>query len=170
MGRCESLRPGVSCCGANASRDCLPRPQPVMGSRNARHLGWTRRHGMGSTAICSNNFARVRLELARERGVPPYVIFGDAALRDMARRRPSTLDRFLAVNGVGEKKYRGLWGPLHSGDQRLVQSAWTFAGRMVWSCRTSERPKDRCDVAGRTEAILGQRAGRVSVVCGREVD
>lgn len=47
---------------------------------------------------------RLRAEIARERGVPAYVVFGDAALRDMARRRPSTLDRFLDVRGVGETK------------------------------------------------------------------
>ncbi len=46
----------------------------------------------------------LRSTLARERGVPAYVVFGDAALRDMARRRPSTLDRFLDVRGVGETK------------------------------------------------------------------
>jgi ATP-dependent DNA helicase RecQ len=36
--------------------------------------------------------------------VPPYVIFHDTALRDMARRRPSTLAGFHHVQGVGEKK------------------------------------------------------------------
>ena len=36
--------------------------------------------------------------------MPPYVVFGDAALRDMARRRPSTLEAFLEVRGVGERK------------------------------------------------------------------
>ncbi|MCA9081451.1 MAG: HRDC domain-containing protein, partial [Planctomycetaceae bacterium] len=46
----------------------------------------------------------LRLVMARERGVPPYVIFGDAALRDMARRRPTTPEGFLLVNGVGKKK------------------------------------------------------------------
>jgi ATP-dependent DNA helicase RecQ len=46
----------------------------------------------------------LRTELAAERGVPPYVVFGDAALRDMARRRPSTLRAFLDVRGVGERK------------------------------------------------------------------
>jgi ATP-dependent DNA helicase RecQ len=46
----------------------------------------------------------LRASLARERGVPAYVVFGDAALRDMARRRPSTLDRFLDVKGVGQTK------------------------------------------------------------------
>jgi len=33
-------------------------------------------------------------------------VFGDAALRDMARRRPSTLESFLEVSGVGEAKAR----------------------------------------------------------------
>jgi ATP-dependent DNA helicase RecQ len=46
----------------------------------------------------------LRTELAAERGVPPYVVFGDAALRDMARRRPSTLEAFLDVRGVGQRK------------------------------------------------------------------
>jgi len=35
-----------------------------------------------------------------------YVVFGDAALRDMARKRPASLDTFLDVKGVGEKKYK----------------------------------------------------------------
>jgi len=47
---------------------------------------------------------RLRTALASERHVPAYIIFGDAALRDMARRRPSTLQRFLNVRGVGEAK------------------------------------------------------------------
>ncbi len=47
---------------------------------------------------------KARATLARERGVPAFVIFGDAALRDMARKRPSTLDRFLDVKGVGQTK------------------------------------------------------------------
>ena len=46
----------------------------------------------------------VRLELARARGVPPYVIFHDATLRDMARRRPTTREALMAVRGVGERK------------------------------------------------------------------
>ncbi|MCA9229227.1 MAG: DNA helicase RecQ [Planctomycetales bacterium] len=46
----------------------------------------------------------LRRELAGEQGVPAYIVFGDAALRDMARRRPSSLDSFLEVQGVGQKK------------------------------------------------------------------
>jgi ATP-dependent DNA helicase RecQ len=46
----------------------------------------------------------LRGSLARDRGVPAYIIFSDAALRDMARRRPSTLEGFLEVKGVGAAK------------------------------------------------------------------
>jgi ATP-dependent DNA helicase RecQ len=46
----------------------------------------------------------VRLRLARERGVPPYVIFHDTTLRDMVVRRPKTLDDLHEIYGVGAKK------------------------------------------------------------------
>jgi len=49
---------------------------------------------------------KLRATIARKKGVPAYIIFGDAALRDMARRRPSTTERFLEVKGVGEIKCR----------------------------------------------------------------
>lgn len=45
-----------------------------------------------------------RLELARAQGVPPYVIFHDATLREMAQQRPADRDAFAALPGVGEKK------------------------------------------------------------------
>lgn len=41
---------------------------------------------------------------ATQQQVPAYVVFSDASLRDMAKRRPSTLDRFRLINGVGQKK------------------------------------------------------------------
>jgi ATP-dependent DNA helicase RecQ len=46
----------------------------------------------------------VRLQIARERGVPPYVIFHDTTLRDMALRRPRTLSDLHQIYGVGAKK------------------------------------------------------------------
>jgi ATP-dependent DNA helicase RecQ len=49
---------------------------------------------------------KLRADIARKKGVPAYIVFGDAALRDMARRRPSSPKRFLEVKGVGEKKRR----------------------------------------------------------------
>ncbi len=49
---------------------------------------------------------KLRSTLARKQSVPPYIVFGDTALRDMARRRPSSLIRLLDVKGIGEKKSR----------------------------------------------------------------
>ena len=46
----------------------------------------------------------LRREIASERGVPPFVIFSDRTLRDMARRQPKTRDELLAVHGVGQRK------------------------------------------------------------------
>jgi len=46
----------------------------------------------------------LRLRLARERGVPPYVIFHDTTLRDMVQRRPKTIDDLHEIYGVGAKK------------------------------------------------------------------
>ena len=46
----------------------------------------------------------VRLEIARARGVPPYVIFHDATLREMARLRPTSMAALLGVKGVGARK------------------------------------------------------------------
>ena len=48
----------------------------------------------------------LRRKLASTRSVPAYIVFGDTSLRDMARRRPSTVDSFLEVTGVGQAKAR----------------------------------------------------------------
>ena len=40
--------------------------------------------------------------------MPPYLIFSDASLRDMAHKKPTTEDQFLAVHGVGDKKLADL--------------------------------------------------------------
>jgi len=53
----------------------------------------------------------IRMEIAEGRGVPPYVVFHDSALRDMARVRPSTPEALCTVYGVGEKKVADLGGP-----------------------------------------------------------
>jgi ATP-dependent DNA helicase RecQ len=50
----------------------------------------------------------VRLDIARARGVPPYVIFHDATLREMARLRPTSVSALLAVKGVGARKAEDL--------------------------------------------------------------
>jgi ATP-dependent DNA helicase RecQ len=52
----------------------------------------------------------LRLEIARSRGVPPYVIFHDTTLRDMARLKPTSVEALRHVYGVGERKAADLGG------------------------------------------------------------
>ena len=52
----------------------------------------------------------LRRALARERGVPPYVIFNDKTLLSMAGRKPRTPEELRAIKGVGDKKAADL-GP-----------------------------------------------------------
>jgi ATP-dependent DNA helicase RecQ len=64
----------------------------------------------GATAVPAGGgalFERLRAlrkELANEQGLPPYVIFHDATLREMAERRPLSLEQMAAVRGVGQGK------------------------------------------------------------------
>ncbi len=51
-----------------------------------------------------------RTELARENNVPPYIIFSDKTLTDMARLKPETNEEFLCISGVGDKKLE-VYGP-----------------------------------------------------------
>jgi ATP-dependent DNA helicase RecQ len=46
----------------------------------------------------------VRLRLARDRGVPPYVIFHDTTLRELAMLKPRTVDALHDVYGIGARK------------------------------------------------------------------
>jgi ATP-dependent DNA helicase RecQ len=47
---------------------------------------------------------RLRLDLSKKLGVPPYVIFHDKTLTEMAVLRPNNRGEFLQINGVGEQK------------------------------------------------------------------
>jgi ATP-dependent DNA helicase RecQ len=49
---------------------------------------------------------RLRRDLARDRQVSPFIIFTDNTLREMARTRPSTLERLRLIPGVGDKRLR----------------------------------------------------------------
>jgi len=49
----------------------------------------------------------LRLDLARAKNVPAYVVFPDATLMEMARMRPATLDEMADINGVGPRKLEG---------------------------------------------------------------
>lgn len=58
-----------------------------------------------------NALRALRLSIAKERGVPAYVVFADRTLVDMARRKPATTDEFAEVHGVGAAKLRDFAEP-----------------------------------------------------------
>lgn len=47
---------------------------------------------------------QIRTSEAKRRHVPPYIIFGNKTLREMATHKPTNDEEFLNINGVGEKK------------------------------------------------------------------
>ena len=68
-----------------------------------------------------------RRRQAEERGVPPYVVFSDATLRDLARRHPTNHDELLTIHGIGAKK------SAEYGDDLLREIA-------AYSCSTNSPP------------------------------
>ena len=67
----------------------------------------------------------LRLALARERGVPPYVIFHDATLRELARLKPATPADLERVYGLGARKIEDLGGTILEAVQAHLAGAPT---------------------------------------------
>ena len=65
-----------------------------------------RRAGEGPVDPMFEALRATRRELAAEAGVPPYVIFHDSTLREIAGARPATLSELARVQGVGEAKLK----------------------------------------------------------------
>ena len=95
-----SSAPGLALARQRTPRTGVPRPQSRVEAES-----W---HNVDRDLF--ERLRSVRLEIARSRGVPPYVIFHDATLREMARLRPTSIDALLAVKGVGARKADDLGG------------------------------------------------------------
>jgi ATP-dependent DNA helicase RecQ len=68
----------------------------------------------GGPAVDEALFERLRAlrrKLAQERAVPPYLIFNDRTLAELAAKKPRSLEEFREIKGVGEKKAADL-GPI----------------------------------------------------------
>ena len=81
------------------------RPESGRGPRRskAETEGWE-----GVDRALFERLRALRLEIARARGVPPYVIFHDTTLRELARSRPASLEALRHVYGVGARKAEDL--------------------------------------------------------------
>ncbi len=88
----------------------LPKPQKPATARTAaksRPLSPTSREGLtGQREELFQELRALRKRLADERGVPPFVIFGDISLKEMALRQPRDLDGFADIYGVGAEKLK----------------------------------------------------------------
>jgi ATP-dependent DNA helicase RecQ len=88
----------------------------------------TKRGAIECDEVLFDRLRRLRRKLADERGVPAYIIFSDASLREMARSYPTTAVGFRCVSGVGEKKLTDFGEPfLHEINSYLASTpALTF--------------------------------------------
>ena len=101
----------------------------------------------------------MRLEIARSRGVPPYVIFHDATLREMARLRPTSIDALLTVKGVGARKADDLGELFLDGHPRARSSRMP----LVSLDHISDRLRPSA-AARRCAACRSRRGERVCVI------
>lgn len=79
----------------------------------------------------------LRKQLADAQGVPPYVVFGDASLREMATQQPCGADAFQAISGVGSRKL-AQYGPAFTAAIRAFRAEQGMAERE--SAASFERP------------------------------
>ncbi len=73
-------------------------------TRKARNAGEEMLDLTPEQAELFERLRELRLSIAREQQVPPYLIFNNATLEDMCRKRPVSAEDLLEVSGVGEKK------------------------------------------------------------------
>jgi ATP-dependent DNA helicase RecQ len=95
----ELLKNDASYPGLALARQRPPRKEAPRARSRVEAESWE-----GVDGALFERLRAVRLEIARSRGVPPYVIFHDVTLREMARVRPSTLEGLLTVKGIGARK------------------------------------------------------------------
>lgn len=81
------------------------RPTKGKAARGGSSSSARAREGLeGADLALFERLRAVRTDLAREAGVPPYVIFPDATLIALATERPETPDALLAIPGIGQSK------------------------------------------------------------------
>jgi ATP-dependent DNA helicase RecQ len=97
--------------GVGLLKDAAARPDLTLARQRIPEKGGSRRRSRveaesweGVDRHLFERLREVRVTIARERGVPPYVVFHDTTLRDMARLKPRSLAALLSVRGVGARK------------------------------------------------------------------
>ena len=96
----------------------------------------------------------LRRDIAADKGVPPYVVFGDVTLEELARVRPSSPDRLLGVRGIGNIK--------------LQEFGAAFIDRIATYCATHNMPLDAIEPSRKREAPREERVREAAKASGTQ--
>ncbi len=96
----------------------LPLPNGAVPSRASRPAAAV--SGATQNPDLFERLRELRKRLADERSVPPYVVFHDSTLRQMAAQLPTTLDSLTRVQGVGARKLQDFGAPFASAISEYV--------------------------------------------------
>ena len=109
--------PGGSC---GACDVCVPRP--------VTEVARAQKVGMDWDQLLFDQLRSLRRAVAEERGVPPYVVFSDKTLQDMARFYPQSATSMAQIFGVGKEKL-GMFGEVFAKEVAAYAAEHGFADR-----------------------------------------
>jgi ATP-dependent DNA helicase RecQ len=108
----------------------------------------------GEIACDENLFEKLRIlrkELADQLGVPPYIVFGDNTLRQMARMYPQTESEFRRISGVGDQK----WTSYGNAFRAEIAQHLMHSPRQIFADDSFETPTPAEDRRTRGERLNG---------------
>lgn len=100
----------------NAGREVLLGQKKVLRKEIKKVSSISADHGL------FEELRQLRKELASKENVPPFIIFSDASLKDMAVKLPRTEEEFLEVKGVGMQKFERFGSVFLQGISQYVQA------------------------------------------------
>ena len=102
MGDINRLKnPGASVMVKITDEDKRPEKAPKVNKKAAEKSSLT-----SSGYKLFEKLRELRLEIAREENMPPYIVFNDKTLIDMSAKVPASKEEMLEVSGVGENKFK----------------------------------------------------------------
>ena len=130
------------------NRQTLTLPQPkTTGAGDARGTAFGRSAPGSSTAEYDEKLFEelraLRKRLADDRDVPPFVVFSDASLRQMAGVLPQSLEEFSSVHGVGNTKLEQYGADFVDTIRKYLEINYTPAQREAWATRKSPADEPR---------------------------
>ena len=110
--------------------------------------------------VLFDELRKVRMTISKELKVPPYVIFSDTTLRDIARYLPETKLDYLNIKGIGNKKYEQFgerfslvvneWIKTHSKNDKSIQINQS----------TIKKPQKKSEIASHRESFQQFQNGK----------